>query len=151
MPTPDPAAHERTRAYARVIGPYVAVFTAVIALRLPDMTAVVDDLFAPPLMVWMLGAMMLAGGLVVIGGHRHWRGPLAVAVSLFGWFVALRGLALIVAPAAMDAGVQATLDSPAALTTARLLFGGLAVVGLLLAWAGWRGGRAAPVPGGAAR
>ncbi|MDA0563295.1 hypothetical protein LG943_02960 [Streptomonospora sp. S1-112] len=151
MPSTDSAAQERTRAYARVIGPYVAVFTAVIAVRLPDLAGLTGDLFAQPLMVWMLGALMLAGGLTVIGGHRHWRGPLAVAVSLFGWFVALRGLALIAAPGAMEAGVQATMDSPAALAAARVFFGALALVGVLLAWGGWSPRRAAPAPGGAAR
>jgi hypothetical protein len=133
----DVRARERTRAFARVIGPYIAVFTTVYAIRLPELTEVGVGLFARPDMVLMLGAMMLAGGLVIIGVHRNWRGPLAVTVSLFGWFVALRGLLLIAAPGALEAGVDTTLASPALTAAARAFFGCLAVAGLLLAYGGW--------------
>lgn len=137
MPAATVEAQERSRAFARVIGPYVATFTTVYAIRLPGGLDVVDDLFAQPALVLLLGALMLGAGLVVIGGHRSWRGPLAVTVSLFGWFVALRGFLLIVAPAAVQSGAQATLLSPTGVALARVLFGALAVMGFLLTCAGW--------------
>lgn len=127
----------RTRAFARVLGPYIATFTTIYAVRLPELTGLSNDLFAQPILVWMLGALMLGGGLVIIGGHRSWRGPLAVTVSLFGWFVALRGLLLLAAPTVIRSGVDATMLSPAATTLARIFFGVLAIVGLLLTYAGW--------------
>jgi hypothetical protein len=127
----------RTRAFARVIGPYTAVFGIVYAIRLPELAGLVDDIFAQPVQMLMLGALMLAAGLVVIGVHRSWRGPLAVTVSLFGWFVALRGFLLIATPATVQAGVDATMLSPAATTVARVFFAALALVGLVLACAGW--------------
>ncbi|WP_327097453.1 hypothetical protein OIE68_00815 [Nocardia vinacea] len=80
---------------------------------------------------------MLCGGLVIIGGHRSWRGPLAVTVSLFGWFVALRGFLLIANPEAAESGVDSTMQSPTATLVARIFFGVLAVIGLLLTYAGW--------------
>ncbi|HEX6340997.1 hypothetical protein [Umezawaea sp.] len=137
MPAATVEAQERSRAFARVIGPYVATFTTVYAIRLPGGLDIVDDLFAQPALVLLLGALMLGAGLVVIGGHRSWRGPLAVTVSLFGWFVALRGFLLIVAPAAVESGAQATLLSPTGVVLARVLFGALAVMGFLLTCAGW--------------
>ena len=85
----------------------------------------------------MLGALMLGGGLVIIGGHRNWRGPLAVTVSLFGWFVALRGPLLLAIPAVIRTGVDATMLSPTATAVARICFGALAVIGLTLSYAGW--------------
>jgi hypothetical protein len=127
----------RTRAFARVIGPYVATFGIVYAVRLPELSGLVEDLFAQPVQMLMLGALMLGAGLVIIGLHRSWRGPLAVTVSLFGWFVALRGFLLIATPATIQAGVDATMLSPAATTIARVFFATLAVVGLLLTYAGW--------------
>lgn len=146
MATASVEAQERTRAFARVIGPYVATFTIVYAIRLPDLQGQIGDLFAQPLMVWMLGGLMLGGGLVIIGGHRSWRGPLAVTVSLFGWFVALRGFFLIATPTTIQSGVDATMLSPTATLIARIFFGALAVIGLLLTFAGWFTEPVAPTP-----
>lgn len=131
------AAQLRTRAFARVIGPYVAIFTTVIAIRLSDVTELIKNLFANSASVWILGAVMLAGGLVIIGGHRNWRGPAAIAVSLFGWFVALRGLGLIVSTAAVRDVAEATTLESGRLLAARIFFVLLAVVGLWLTYVGW--------------
>ncbi|MEV5839553.1 hypothetical protein [Nocardia sp. NPDC052112] len=137
MSTASIEAQERSRAFARVIGPYVATFTSVYAIRLPALEDLINDLFAQPVMVFFLGALMLAGGLIIIGGHRSWRGPLAVTVSLFGWFVALRGFLLVANPEAIQSGVDATMLSPTAMVVARIFFGVMAVIGLLLTYVGW--------------
>jgi hypothetical protein len=133
----DIAAQLRTRAFARVIGPYIATFGIVYAIRLPELTGLVEDLFAQSFQMLMLGALMLAAGLVIIGLHRNWRGPLAVTISLFGWFVAVRGFLLIATPSTIRAGVDATMLSPAATTIARVFFAALGVLGLVLGYAGW--------------
>jgi hypothetical protein len=130
-------AQERSRAFARVIGPYVATFGIVYAIRLPELTGLVDELFAQSFQMLMLGALMLAVGLIIIGLHRNWRGPLAVTISLFGWFVAIRGFLLIATPSTIEAGADATLLSPAATTVARVFFAALGALGLVLAYAGW--------------
>jgi hypothetical protein len=57
---------QRTRAFARVIGPFVALATVIVAIRLPDLTGLVNDLFANAVLPWILGAMMLVSGLLVI-------------------------------------------------------------------------------------
>lgn len=130
-------AQERSRAFARVIGPYVATFGIGYAIRLPELTGLVDELFAQPFQMLMLGALLLAVGLIIIGLHRNWRGPLAVTISLFGWFVAIRGFLLIATPSTIEAGADATLLSPAATTVARVFFAALGALGLVLAYAGW--------------
>jgi hypothetical protein len=137
MHTAGPEAQLRTRAFARVIGPYVATFGIVYAIRLPDLNGLVGDLFAQTFNVLMLGALMLAAGLVIIGLHRSWRGPLAVTISLFGWFVAIRGFLLIATPSTIQAGVDATMLSPTATLVARVFFVALGALGLVLAYAGW--------------
>jgi hypothetical protein len=96
MPDPAPESLQRTRAFARVIGPFVALATVIVAIRLPDLTGLVNDLFANAVLPWILGAMMLACGLLVIAFHQYWSSVAAVLISLFGWFVALRGLTLMV-------------------------------------------------------
>jgi hypothetical protein len=137
MTTAGIEAQQRTRAFARVLGPYLTVFTTIIAIRLPTLGEQVGDLFTQPTMVWLLGGLMLGGGLVIIGLHRNWRGPIAVIISLFGWFVALRGFALIAFPSTIESGTDNTLQSPAATLVFRLFFAALAVVGLTLTYAGW--------------
>lgn len=133
----DHSSQLRTRAFARVIGPYIATFGIVYAIRLPELGSVVGDLFASSFNLLMLGALMLAAGLVIIGVHRSWRGPLAVTISLFGWFVAIRGLLLIATPGSIQAGVDATMLSPTATIAARGFFAALGLLGLVLAYAGW--------------
>ncbi|GAB3429867.1 hypothetical protein [Flindersiella endophytica] len=137
MSETNPEAQRRTEAFARVIGPYVAIFTGVIAIRLSQTTSIIDDLFASQYNLWMLGALMIGGGLVIIGGHRHWRGPAAVVISLFGWFVGLRGFALIAIPSQMETAVDATTLSPGLTTVARIFFVLLGLVGLWLSYVGW--------------
>ncbi|MCC5574949.1 hypothetical protein IMZ11_04760 [Microtetraspora sp. AC03309] len=120
-----------------MIGPYIAIFTTILAIRLPTATGLIDGLFANPAIAWILGAVMVGGGLVIIGGHRNWRGPAAIAISVFGWFVLLRGVGLVATTSAVqDIAETATLD-PTLLTLARVFFGLLALIGIWLTYVGW--------------
>ena len=120
---------QRTRAFARVIGPFVAVATVIVAIRLPDLTGLVDNLFANAVLPWMLGAMMLIAGLIVIAFHQYWRSVTAVLISLFGWFVALRGVTMMAFPATIETGAGDTLASQGLLLVARIFFGLMTVMG----------------------
>jgi len=137
MPEPTPESAERTRAFARVIGPFVAVATLIIGIRLPGVTGLLDDLFANAVLPWILGAMMLAAGLIIIAFHQYWRSASAVVISLFGWFVAVRGLAMMAIPSAIETGADETISSPGLQLGARIFFGLLTVVGLWLTYVGW--------------
>jgi hypothetical protein len=134
---------QRTRAFARVIGPFVAVATVIVAIRLPDLTGLVDNLFANAVLPWMLGAMMLIAGLIVIAFHQYWRSVTAVLISLFGWFVALRGVTMMAFPATIETGAGDTLASQGLLLVARIFFGLMTVMGLWLTYVGWRPGTTA--------
>jgi hypothetical protein len=61
----------------------------------------------------------------------------AIVISLFGWFVALRGLALMAFPSAIESGAGATLTSPGLLLGARVFFLVLTAVGVWLTFVGW--------------
>src|ERR1700742_5051779 len=112
MPEPTTESVERTRAFARVIGPFVALATLIIAIRLPSVTGLLDDLFANAVLPWILGALMLVVGLIIIAFHQYWRTASAAVISLFGWFVALRGLAMMAIPSSIETGADATISSP---------------------------------------
>jgi len=137
MPRPNPEGMQRSRAFARVLGPFVAAATLIVAIRLPDLGGVVDGLFAHPVLPWILGATMLLGGLIVTAFHQYWYSLTAALISLFGWFVALRGLALMALPSAMHTGAGETLDHPGLVLLARVFFLLLTVLGLWLTYVGW--------------
>lgn len=137
MSQPSQEAVQRTRAFARVIGPFVAAATLIVAIRLPDLTGLVDDLFADAVLPWILGAMMLVSGLIVIAFHQYWYSVTAVLISLSGWFVALRGLTLMAFPSAMETGTSDTIASPGLLLAARTFFLLMTAMGLWLTYVGW--------------
>jgi hypothetical protein len=100
--TPTPEARHRTRIFARVLGPYVAVATLIIAIRLPQLGDLLSDLFTSGTLPWILGAAMLMMGLIVIAFHQYWYSVTAVLISLFGWFVTLRGVTMMAFPSAIE-------------------------------------------------
>jgi hypothetical protein len=58
-------------------------------------------------------------------------------ISLFGWFVALRGLTLMAFPSAIQTGAGDALSSPGLLLGARVFFLLLTAMGLWLIYVGW--------------
>jgi hypothetical protein len=138
MSEPTPESVQRTTAFARVIGPFVAVATLIIAIRLPSLTGLLDDLFANSVLPWILGAMMLLAGLIIIAFHQYWRGVSAVLISLFGWFVALRGVMMMALPSGIESVAGETVSSPGPVLVARIFFLLLTAMGLWLTYVGWR-------------
>lgn len=130
--TVDPAL--RTRAFARVIGPFVATVTAIIAVRAADLRFLGDSFFTEPMWWWLFGALLLFCGLMIIAFHQFWRGLAPVIISLFGWFLALRGFVLLAFPQLMQKGVDASVP---AVGPVRFFFLFLTVVGVYLTYVGW--------------
>ena len=87
-----PESRARTRAFARVIGPFLSIIAASVAVRMPSIGPLVASFFDSPMLVWMTGAMLLLGGVFIIANHQYWSGLSAIVISLFGWFLALRGV-----------------------------------------------------------
>jgi len=123
----------RTRAFARVMGPWLVVVPGIIALRAPGMAAFASEFFKSALFVWFAGALLLFGGLLIIAFHQFWSSVAAVLISGFGWILALRGLVLMAAPELYERA--ATLADSTLLV--RLIFGVLIVIGLYLSYVGW--------------
>jgi hypothetical protein len=123
----------RTRAFARLIGPYVAIVPSIIAVRAPDMGALAAHFFESDLAVWFAGAGLLFGGLVIIAFHQYWSSLAAVIISLFGWILALRGLTLLIAPSLYERASDALNSVP----VVQAIFAVIAALGLYLTSAGW--------------
>ncbi|MGO9484213.1 MAG: hypothetical protein ACLPX9_06480 [Rhodomicrobium sp.] len=99
-----PEAQANTRAFARVLGPFLVIVPGIVAVRGPDMGAYIAPFFGNPALVWITDALMLFGGIFVIAQHQYWASAAAILISLFGWFLALRGLALLTVPELYERG-----------------------------------------------
>jgi len=141
VPAPR-ASQARTRAFARVLGPWLAIVPGIIALRAPAMGALASDFFKSDLFVWFAGALLVFGGLLIIAFHQYWSSVAAVMISLFGWILALRGVVLMAAP---DLYERAAM-SMGAISLVRLIFGTLVAIGLYLTYVGWLAKSASPCP-----
>jgi hypothetical protein len=109
----------RTRAFARLIGPWLILVPGIVALRAPGMGPLATEFFQNSLIVWFTGAFLLFAGLVIIAFHQFWSSLAAVLISLFGWVLALRGLLLLAAPDLYERAANTSLD---ALSLVRLFF-----------------------------
>jgi hypothetical protein len=127
--TPESSA--RTRAFARVIGPWLVIVPGIIALRAPDMGTLASGFFENPLIVWFAGAQLLFGGLLIIAFHQYWSSAAAIVISLFGWFLALRGAVLLAAPQLIERGAVVSLP------LVQAGFGAAVLIGLWLTYVGW--------------
>ena len=131
------ASQTRTRAFARVLGPWLAIAPGIIVLRASEMGALASEFFQSDLFVWFTGAGLLFGGLLIIAFHQYWSSVAAVLISLFGWILALRGLVLMAAPELYERAAM----SMGALPLVRSIFGVLVAIGLYLTRIDQRPGR----------
>lgn len=135
----------RTRAFARVVGPWLAIAPGIIVVRMPDMGVLAAAFFENPLFAWFAGALLLFSGLLIIAFHQYWSSPSAMLISLFGWFLWLRGFVLMAAPQLIGRGAAASMG---AMPVVRIGFGVLALIGLGLTFVGWIAKPAAPLAKG---
>jgi hypothetical protein len=129
--------HVRTRLFARVLGPFFTIVPTTVAVRGSYMQELFNEFKANPMWPWLYGAILLMGGLIIIGLHQYWRSPAAIIVSVVGWFLAIRGVLLLTVPRAYDAAGDAVYGSGAS-AVIWVVFACLASAGLYLTYVGWR-------------
>jgi hypothetical protein len=129
-----PESKASTRAFARVIGPFLVIVPGIIAARAPEMGVQLSAFFENAALVWITGALLVFAGLFIIANHQYWSSASAILISLFGWFLALRGLALLVVPHLYE---KAGIEAMNAIPLVRIGFGLLVLAALWLAYTGW--------------
>jgi hypothetical protein len=123
----------QTRAFARIIGPWLVIVPGIVAWRAPEMGAFASEFFKNPLSAWFAGAGLLFLGLLIIAFHQYWSSVAAVIISLLGWILLLRGVVLMTAPELYErAGMAVEGTAPV-----RVIFGVLIAIGLYLFYVGW--------------
>ena len=130
--TPEAAA--RTRDYARVIGPFLVIVPAIAAVRAPNTGPVLSAFFANAALAWITGGLLLFSGLLIIAHHQYWSSLAAILISLFGWYLALRGVVLLAAPHLIESAAGAAMNM---MPIVRIGFGLLFLIGQWLTFVGW--------------
>lgn len=129
-----PEARVRTRAFARVIGPFLVIVPAIVAVRAPNTGTTLTAFFDNTALVWITGGLLLFVGLLIIAHHQYWSGLSALLISLFGWYLALRGVVLLAAPQLIASAAAAAMNM---LPVVQIGFGLLVLMGLWLTYVGW--------------
>ncbi len=133
---PSAPSQVRTRMFARAFGPFFTIVPSIVAARATSqMPVLLHEFQSDPMWQWVLGAVLLLWGSVIIAFHQYWRSAAAILVSLLGWFLAIRGVLVLAIPDVYDSA-GATLEH-SAIPLVRAIFIGLALVGLYLTYSGW--------------
>lgn len=129
-----PETKARTRAFSRVIGPFLVIVPGIVAVRAPETGTALTAFFDNPALAWLTGGLLLFGGLLIIAHHQYWSSLAAILVSLLGWYLALRGVVLMAAPQLIESAAGAAMNMMAMV---RIGFGVLVLIGLWLTFIGW--------------
>lgn len=129
----------RTRMFARVLGPFFTIVAVTVALRAPDMRALLTEFTASQVWPWVTGAFILAGGIAIVAFHQFWRGAAAVIVSILGWLMVVRGVLLLAFPDVFASLANRMSGGTGVWTIAYIV---MAVIGIYLTYVGWKPNRA---------
>ncbi|HMF28519.1 MAG TPA: hypothetical protein VKE42_07090 [Candidatus Cybelea sp.] len=93
----------RTAFLSKLVGLYVIVIAIAVVVNKQMMVATVTGLFQDPAIVVLSGVIALGIGLAIVLGHNVWSGTAAIIVTIIGWLSLIKGLALLLVPANVQA------------------------------------------------
>jgi len=122
---------------AKFLGLYCALFAFALLVRGREALAVIDAMLDDPAAMMLAGVIALAAGLAMVLGHNIWSGGwVTVALTVLGWMMLAKGVALVALPAdtlrTLYRGINYAKLFPAYLIC-------LMLFGLVLALAGFLG------------
>lgn len=125
----------RSRAFARVLGPFFTIAAIVVVVRASDMPAILSEFTDSQVWPWITGAFGLLGGISILAFHQFWRDPAAIIISILGWLLTAEAILLMAFP-----GVFANIGDQVigAVGIWRLAYALFGLMGLYLAYVGWR-------------
>ena len=127
--------HSRTRHFARVLGPFLAIVAIVAVIRMRDMPQLLSEFTASSVWPWVTGTFVLLGGVAIVASHQIWRGPAAIIVSVLGWLLVVRGIVLLAFPDVLASVADRIIDLEGAWIPILVV---MAVIGLYLTYIGWK-------------
>lgn len=133
----------RTRAMARIIGPYLIVVATALLVRHDTLAAFLAEFMANAPLVFASGAFTLMAGLALVCAHHHWNSIEASVISVLAIAVTLKGASLMIAPQFGADLADHMVQRPTVLVLAVILE---ALVGAWLMLVGWRRPKAPILP-----
>ncbi|WP_163888256.1 hypothetical protein [Mycolicibacterium hippocampi] len=125
---------DRTRLFARVLGPFLVIVDVAAVLRASDMRTLLSDFSANSAWPWVSGAFILICGLIIVALHQHWHGVAAIIVSALGWLIVARAVFLLAFPDAFMSLADNMIGATAWWMT---VCGVAALIGVYLTYVGW--------------
>lgn len=126
---------QRTRMFARVLGPFFTIVMIVAMARAADMKQVLAEFTASDVWPYVTGTFILAGGIGIVAFHQIWRGAAAIIVSVLGWLLVIRGILLMAFPGVFASLANRMVGATAAWITAFVV---MTVLGVYLTYVGWK-------------
>ena len=110
--TPSQAA--TTQFCARVIGPLLVIFGAIVIARFDALTLMIPSILQNSAQSFVVGMFTLILGMVLFVAHHHWSNVTAIIISLLGLSTIVRGILLMLIPnIAAGFAAQALAAGPA--------------------------------------
>ena len=119
---------------ARLLGLFTLVIAAAILINRRGMVAATQGLSHHPDTLLIAEVIGLGVGLAIVISHEVWTSLLGLVVTLFGWFILLRALILMLLPPEKIAELFALVAWPQRAETYALIS---LVIGVLLTIAGF--------------
>ncbi|MDX1885989.1 hypothetical protein [Mycolicibacterium sp. 120270] len=126
---------QRTRSFARIIGPLLTIIPLVGLARAADMRQLLTEFSASDVWPWVTGALVLTAGVAIVAFHQIYRGLAAIIISVLGWLMVLRGVVLIAFPGVFASIADRMVDASAVWISGVVV---VAFMGLYLTYVGWR-------------
>lgn len=126
---------QRTRSFARIIGPLLTIIPVVGLARATDMRQLLTEFTASDVWPWVTGALALTAGIAIVAFHQIYRGVAAIIISVLGWLMVLRGIVLIAFPGVFASIADRMIDVSAVWICGAVI---VALMGLYLTYVGWR-------------
>ena len=104
---------QRTRSFARIIGPLLTIIPLVGLARAADMRQLLTEFSASDVWPWVTGALVLTAGVAIVAFHQIYRGLAAIIISVLGWLMVLRGVVLIAFPGVFASIADRMVDASA--------------------------------------
>lgn len=108
---------------ARILGPALLIFGAALLAGRVDFAGLVDALVSDPALRLFAAAISIILGLVLAVLHNRWECPTAVAITLVGWMLVLRGASLLIGSTDVLTSFRRVIEAP----VLPLISGGLMV------------------------
>lgn len=132
---------QRTRAVARIVGPYFVVMGGTLAVRAPQMALMLPAYMQDGPLVLTAGAFTLLAGLTLLAFHHHFSSLAAAVISAIGIVAALKGAWLMLAPEFGAPLTTALVRATPILVIVALI---MMAVGVWLSITGWLGRKENP-------